>query len=58
MTQPVNLNQVRKQKVRQEKRMQATQNVVLHGQSKASKGLQKVLSDKAVRTLDGHRRDP
>lgn len=55
MTQPVNLNRVRKQKARQEKKMQATQNVAVHGQSKA---LQKVRSDKAVRTLDGHRRDP
>ena len=58
MTQPVNLNRVRKQKARQEKKMQATQNVAVHGQSKASKALQKVRSDKAVRTLDGHRLDP
>ncbi len=58
MTQPVNLNRVRKQKARQEKKMRATQNAAVHGQSKASKALLTARSDKAVRTLDGHRRDP
>ena len=58
MSQPVNLNRVRKQKARQEKKMQATQNVAVHGQSKASKALQKAQTDKAAKTLDSHRRDP
>ena len=58
MSQPVNLNRVRKQKVRQEKTVHAAQNAAAHGQTKASKALQKAQTDKAAKTLDSHRRDP
>ena len=56
MTQPVNLNRVRKQKARAEKTARAAQNSALHGQSKASKTLHKARAEKAAKTLEGHRR--
>lgn len=58
MSQPVNLNKVRKQRARAAKRAQADQNAVAFGQTKAEKQRNKAEADKADRHLDGHKREP
>ena len=58
MTQPVNLNRVRKRKVQDEKKLRATHNAATHGQSKAHKVLHEAQAEKIAKTLDGHRRMP
>ncbi|MEI5678006.1 MULTISPECIES: DUF4169 family protein [unclassified Mesorhizobium] len=56
MAEIVNLRQVRKQKTRTEKERVAEQNRVLHGRTKAEKAEAKQSSEKAVRFIDGHKR--
>ena len=58
MTQPVNLNRVRKRKVQDEKKLRARHNEATHGQSKAHKALHEAQAEKIAKTLDGHRRMP
>ena len=58
MTQPVNLNRVRKRKVQDEKKLRATHNAATHGQSKAHKALHEAEVEKTAKILDGHRRTP
>lgn len=58
MSQPVNLNKVRKQRARAAKRAQADQNAAAFGRTKAEKRRNKAEADKADRHLDGHKREP
>ncbi|MEQ9258086.1 MAG: DUF4169 family protein [Roseovarius sp.] len=55
---PVNLNRVRKEKARAEKRARADENAAKFGRSKAEKAREAARAEKAARDLDGHRRDP
>ncbi|GAA3111822.1 DUF4169 family protein [Rhizobium viscosum] len=48
----VNLRQFRKKQARSEKEMQAEQNRVSHGRTKAEKQLTKALNEKAEKALD------
>ena len=55
MSEPVNLNKVRKARAREEARAKADENAVRYGRSKAEKELDKARQDKARRDLDGHK---
>ncbi len=55
MTEIINLRQKRKAKARTEKEKQASQNRVLHGQTKAHKQKQKIEAERTSRKLDGHK---
>ena len=55
MSEPVNLNKVRKARAREEARAKADENAVRYGRSKAEKELEKARQDKARRDLDGHK---
>jgi hypothetical protein len=57
VSKPVNLNKVRKDRARAEKRARADENAVRFGQTKAQKQAGKSARDKADRHLDGHKRD-
>ncbi len=57
MARVVNLNTIRKQKARAEKRARADANAVKFGRSKAETQLDKARADKARRGLDQHRRE-
>ncbi len=57
MAEIVNLRQARKQKARTEKERTAEQNRVLHGRTKAEKAAADKSSEKAVRFIDGHKRE-
>lgn len=57
MSQPVNLNQVRKQKARAAKRARADENAVKHGRSKAEKQLERARAQKSARDTDAHKRE-
>ena len=54
MSEPVNLNKVRKARAREEARAKADENAVRYGRSKAEKELDKARQDKARRDPDGH----
>jgi hypothetical protein len=54
---PVNLNRVRKQKARAEKKARADQNAVAFGRTKAEKDLIRVRAEKAARDLDGKKQE-
>ena len=54
---PVNLNRVRKDKARAEKRARADENAVKFGRTKAEKARHSGAADKADRDLDGHKRE-
>ncbi len=58
MSTPINLNKVRKERDRAAKKDRADQNVVKHGRTKAEKSAEKQRRDAALRTLDGHKREP
>ena len=58
MSTPINLNKIRKSRARAEEKARATENTVKFGRNKAEKDLQKAQADKALRLLDGHKRDP
>ena len=57
MSTPVNLNKVRKERARAEKRVRADENAVKFGRSKAEKQREKAKADKASRFIDAHKRD-
>jgi hypothetical protein len=57
MSKIVNLNQIRKQKNRADKRRQGDANAVRHGLSKAEKELVRARKDKADRDLSGHEKE-
>jgi hypothetical protein len=57
MSKIVNLNQIRKQKTRADKRRQGDANAVRHGLSKAEKELVRARKDKADRDLSGHEKE-
>ncbi|WP_108483967.1 DUF4169 family protein [Oceaniglobus ichthyenteri] len=57
MSEPINLNRARKQRARDEKRMQADANAIKHGQSKAEKILNATSNAKAARALDQHKQE-
>ena len=54
---PVNLNRVRKDKARAEKRARADENAVKFGRTKAEKARDADAADKADRHVDSHKRD-
>ena len=54
---PINLNQARKAKARADKRAKADANAAKFGRTKAQKAVEAADRDKAIRTLDQHRRD-
>ena len=54
---PVNLNRVRKDKARAEKRARADENAVKFGRTKAEKARDACAADKAGKHIDGHKRD-
>ncbi|MCZ7676994.1 MAG: DUF4169 family protein [Roseovarius sp.] len=55
---PVNLNRVRKEKARAEKRARADENAVKHGRSKAQKAREAADAARAGAHLDGSKREP
>ena len=55
--QPVNLNRVRKEKARAQKRARADENAVKFGRTKAEKQLEAARKQKSVTSLDSHKRD-
>ncbi|NGN40953.1 DUF4169 family protein [Mesorhizobium sp. CGMCC 1.15528] len=57
MAEIVNLRQARKHKARADKERAAEQNRVLHGRTKSEKTEAKQSSEKAVRFIDGHKRE-
>lgn len=57
MSKPVNLNRVRKEKARADKRAKADQNAVKFGRSKAEKARDKAEQDNAITRLDAHKRE-
>ncbi|MEQ8900439.1 MAG: DUF4169 family protein [Roseovarius sp.] len=54
---PVNLNRVRKQKVRAENKARADENSARFGRTKAQKTVEETQAEKARRILDLHRRE-
>lgn len=58
MSQPVNLNKVRKERARAAKRAQADENAVAFGRTKAERQLEKGKAEKMAKLLDGHKREP
>ena len=57
MTKVVNLNRARKAKSRKAAKVQADENAVRFGRSKAQKARDKAIAEKAHRDLDGHERE-
>ncbi|WP_138423985.1 DUF4169 family protein [Maritimibacter alexandrii] len=57
MSKVTNLNQIRKQKARADKRAEADANAAKFGRTKAQKALEQAEADKARRELDRHRKD-
>jgi len=57
MSQPVNLNKVRKARARAQKRAHADRNAVSFGRTKAEKARDRADVAQAQRRLDQHRRD-
>lgn len=57
MARITNLNRVRKDRARAEKRAKADQNAVRHGMTKAEKQRQTAQIEQARRHLDGKRRE-
>ncbi|WP_264213368.1 DUF4169 family protein [Leisingera thetidis] len=57
MAKPVNLNRIRKEKARAEKKARADQNAVTFGRTKAEKDLDKARNAQQARHLDDHKRD-
>ncbi len=57
MSKVTNLNQIRKQKARADRRAEADANAAKFGRTKAQKALEQAQADKARRELDRHRKD-
>lgn len=55
-TSPINLNRVRKERARAEKRANADANAVKHGRSKAERARDAADAAQAARRLDGHKK--
>ncbi|MDP5334278.1 MAG: DUF4169 family protein [Paracoccaceae bacterium] len=58
MSTPVNLNRVRKEKARADKKARAAENAVKFGRTKAEKELEKARADQSRKALDAHRKEP
>ncbi|MCC1494484.1 DUF4169 family protein [Cognatishimia sp. F0-27] len=54
---PINLNQYRKARARDETRKKADENAARFGRSKAEKALEQARAEKARRDLDGHEQE-
>ena len=57
MSTPINLNKVRKDRARAEKKARADSNAVAFGRTKAEKAAERAREEKASRDLDGHKRE-
>lgn len=57
MTKVTNLNRVRKQKAREERKRSGDENAVKFGRTKAQKALEEATAQQARRKLDGHRKE-
>ena len=57
MSTPINLNKVRKDRARAEKKARADRNAVAFGRTKSEKETAQAREDKARRDLDGHKRE-
>jgi len=57
MANPINLNQFRKAKARADKKARADENAVKFGRTKAQKQLERTVSEKAKRDLDGKKQE-
>jgi hypothetical protein len=57
MSQPINLNKARKQKLRAGQKAQADANAIKFGRSKARRQAEAAETEKAARHLDGHKTD-
>lgn len=57
MSQPVNLNRFRKQKVRASKKARADENAVKFGRTAVEKQIDKAEAARTARHIDGHKRD-
>ncbi|WP_226621401.1 DUF4169 family protein [Alloyangia pacifica] len=57
MSNVINLNRVRKDRARAEKRAQADENAARHGRSKAEKQREAAEAKKSERDLEGHKLD-
>ena len=57
MSTPINLNKVRKDRARADKKVRADRNAVAFGRTKAEKAADKAAKEKANRDHDGHRRE-
>ncbi len=57
MGEVINLNRLRKQKARAERRAAAGASAAKHGRSKAERQLQEARAEKAARDLEANRRD-
>ena len=55
MTQPINLNKLRKSKAKSIKEKMAAENRIKHGMTKAQKQKLKTEKDKAAKNIDGHK---
>lgn len=57
MSGPINLNKVRKDRARAEKKARADSNAVSHGRTKAEKLAEREANARAARLLDQHKRE-
>jgi hypothetical protein len=58
MSEPVNLNRVRKARAKADDKAKAAQNRVAFGRTRAEKDLAEARRDKAARALDAKKREP
>ena len=58
MAKPINLNQARKARAKQNARTKADENAAKHGRSKAQKAADRSEAAKTTQTLDNAKRDP
>lgn len=58
MAEIVNLNRLRKDRARKEKKVQADANAARFGRSKAEREGEKARADHSARALEGHKREP
>ena len=57
MSEPLNLNKLRKQRDRAARKARADENTVKFGQTKAQKDALKQRAERATRKLDAHKRE-
>ncbi|MEQ6248143.1 DUF4169 family protein [Sulfitobacter sp. HNIBRBA3233] len=58
MSTPVNLNKVRKDRARQQRRARADENAVKFGRTKAERQREAAEADQNIRKIDQHKREP